>query len=349
MNLAADSFTEHLASGDLARLYVIASNEPLLAGEAADALRAAARSAGYEERESHVVVQANQFPWTRTFAGLQSLSLFASRRIFELRLPGGKPGIEGAAALKALTESLSDDTLCIIHLPEMTKTARSAKWATALNKAGVWINIPAVPPGRLMAWLQGRADAAGVAMDDAAAQLLAARTEGNLLAAQQEISKLQLLLNGQRITAPDVRDSVADGARFTVYQLADAAVGQDLGRAMRVFAGLQREGVALQLVCWSLTSAARTLVQLGLQVDAGKSPRAVMGELRIWNQNQGLYKRALAAHNADSIRRLGHAAASADRVVKGAKPGSGWQALYELIVLLAEPATPVRAATLGVA
>ncbi|MEE4186490.1 MAG: DNA polymerase III subunit delta [Gammaproteobacteria bacterium] len=349
MNLEADSFQRHLAAGKLAQLYVIASDDPLLAGEAADALRAAARDAGYTERESHVVVQANKFPWDQTFAELRSLSLFASRRIFELRLPGGKPGTEGAAALRTLAASLTEDTLCIIHLPELNKTARAAKWAATLSNAGVWVTIRSIPPDRLVPWLQRRAAAAGIAIEADAAQMLAARTEGNLLAAHQEINKLQLLLDGAPITVAAVRDSVADGARFTVYQLADAALGQDLARAMRVFAGLRREGVAPQLVCWSLSNAARNLVQLWWQVDAGKSPGAAMQDLRIFRQSQGLYQRALAAHNAASIRRVGQAAASADRVGKGAMRGSPWQALYELIVLLAEPARRVRAPTVGVA
>lgn len=349
MNLEPDNLEQHLANEPLARLYIIAGDEPLRSGEAADAVRAAARSAGYLEREAHVVTQANSFPWDATFESLNSLSLFASRRLFELRLPGGKPGTTGAAALKSFAATLHDDTVCIVHLPALNKRAKAAKWAAALSAAGVWIDIRDIPPGRLVGWLQRRAQRAAVDIERQALQLLAARTEGNLLAAQQEIDKLRLLLGDRPITAADVRDSVADGARFTVFQLADAALSQDLGRAMRVLDGLRREGAATPLVSWSACNAASTLVHLWYRRAAGTPARSAFQELRIWGQNQAAYQRALAAHDAGSIRRLGQGVGRLDRVVKGAAPGAPWQALYELVVLLAEPQRSAAAPTLEVA
>lgn len=331
---------------ELQPLYIIAGDEPLLAGEIADEIRAAARTAGYEERESHAVTDARSFAWAETFTGLGHMSLFANQKLFELRIPGGKPGREGGAALAEFARQLPPDTLSIIHLPYMSRQARAAKWASALAGAGVWLDVPRVEPAQLPAWLQQRCKAAGISIEPAAAAMLAARTEGNLLAAKQEIDKLQLLAPGSRITAAAVAASVADGARFTVYQLADAALNQDVQRALRVLLGLRREGIAPPLVCWALVSEIITLLKLHAGVAAGTPLQRLFDEHRVWRQKQPLFERALAAHTEQSLQQLTQAAGRADRAVKGALPGNPWSALYELVLLLTRAPQPMAATLL---
>lgn len=334
-----DKIAAQLAKG-LAPIYVVAGDEPLVAGEVADSIRIAARAAGYEERESHVVTNANQFDWQNCFASLDNLSLFASRRIFELRLPNGKPGREGGAALTELAARPPADTVFIIHLPKLDGTAKRSKWAASLEKGGVWVDVYEPRPQELMGWLARRASGAGLNFERDALAALAARTEGNLLAAKQEIDRLALLLPGATITASQVTGSVADGARFDVYQLADAALGQNPRRALRVLLGLRREGAANAFVLWALNREVTQLVDAWAEVNGGGRLEDFFSRKRIWQARQGLYRRAMQAHTDTSIRHLAARAAEADRIVKGAAFGSPDGAMQELVMLLASPADP---------
>jgi len=334
-----DKLAAQLNKG-LAPIYVIAGDEPLITGELADAVRAAARADGYDERESHVVANANQFRWDDCFGGLDNLSLFASRRIFELRLPNGKPGREGGKAFTELAAQPPADTVFLIHLPRLDKRAKQAKWAAALERAGVWVDVYEPDPQELPGWLAARARAAGLTFEPDALAALAARTEGNLLAAQQELERLALLLPGQTIREDQVTGSVADGARFDVFQLAEAALNQDAKRALRVLLGLRREGTADALVLWALNREVMTLVSLWADVQSGTQLAGAFKKHRIWDRRQPPYRRALQAHDEATLRRLTKRAAETDRIVKGAAYGSPSGAMQELVMLLARPANP---------
>lgn len=340
MKLRPENIAAHLAK-QLAPVYVISGDEPLICGEVADAVRAAARERGFTERESHAVINANTFDWSDSLAGLDNLSLFASRRIFELRIPNGKPGREGGAALTALAASPAEDTLYLVHLPRLDKRSKSAKWAGSLEQAGVWIDVYPPETPELPAWLTQRARQAGLQLDREAAAMLAERTEGNLLAAQQELARLALLMPGATITATQISDSVADGARFDVFQLTDAAVGQDVKRALRILFGLRREGTADTLISWALTREALTLVNLWAEMQGGAQAATAYRKCGIWGKRQSAYNRALRAHSETSVRQLAASASHTDRTVKGA--GSSWAALLELVMLIAQPQNAVLA------
>ena len=312
-----------------------------MTGEQADAIRRAARDSGFAERESHAVTNANQFDWRGCFGGLDNLSLFASRKIFELRIPNGKPGREGGAALTDMALNPAADTLYLIHLPKLDKRSKSAKWATSLEKAGIWIDVQEPEASQLPGWLSMRARHAGLTLEKEAAVALAARTEGNLLSAQQELDRLALLMPGATVTAAQITDSVADGARFDVFQLADAAVGQDVKRALRILFGLRREGTANALICWALTREASTLVNVWMELQTGNQAANAFRKCGVWNARQPAYNRALRAHSEDSVRRLAECASAADRTVKGARYGSAWGALLELVLRMAQPQNPV--------
>jgi len=336
----ADKLQAQLAKG-LAPIYVIAGDEPLLTGEVADSVRAAAREQGFDERDSHTVVNAAQFKWEDCFRGLANLSLFASRKIVEIRLPNGKPGREGGAALTTLAQDPPPDNLFLIHLPKLDGTSKKAKWAKTLEGAGVWVDVYPPEPQQLPRWLSARAQQAGITLDAEAAQALAMRTEGNLLAAQQELNMLALLMPGETVTAEHIAGSVADGARFDLFQLSDAAVGQDVRRALRVLHGLRREGTADPLISWALAREAVRLSDMWVDLQNGASADKVFAKHRIWKKQQAAYHRALKAHNRASLERMVARAGFTDRAVKGAEGVTPLTALLELVLLIARPADPV--------
>src|SRR5262245_12839911 len=151
MQLKAEALAGHLARGRLERLYSISGDEPLLAEEALDALRAAARAQGFTERE--VLHASGKFDWSQLAAASSSLSLFAARKILEIRLPGGKPGREGGEVLRAHAAAANDDVLTLVVLPRLDRTTRNSAWATALESNGVWIETQRIGRGQLPAWL----------------------------------------------------------------------------------------------------------------------------------------------------------------------------------------------------
>jgi DNA polymerase-3 subunit delta len=334
VKLTADKISSQVAKG-LAPIYFVTGDEPLLVGETIATIRAAAREQGYDERESHMADA--RFDWAALRAGLNNMSLFASRKIVEIRLSTGKPGREGGAAIIELVRDTPPDTLFIISSPQLDKRTSSTKWAQTLERDAVWVGIRSLPPERLPGWIAQRMQAEGLVCDNDALEILADRVEGNLLAAQQEISKLALLADGQRVTAEVVRQSVADGARFDVYQLADAAVSQDISRAVRILYGLRSEGVAPALTLWALVREANVLISVWTRIDQGVPIGRAMTEARIWRARQPLLARALKNHNEASVRRLATSAGVADRIVKGARLGQPWNALLELVLLIAQP------------
>ena len=222
MKLTANKLQAQLSKG-LSPIYFVSGDDPLLCGEVTDAIRAAAREQGYEERESHSADA--RFDWSGLRAGLDNLSLFAARKIVEVRLTTGKPGREGGAAIVELVADPPPDTLFIISSPKLDSRTAKTKWAQTLEREAVWVNVAALAPEQLPGWLAGRMRAAGLDFDDDAVEVLAARTEGNLLAAKQEIDKLVLLDEG-RVTGEIMRESVADGARFDVTLSRDALIAR---------------------------------------------------------------------------------------------------------------------------
>jgi len=322
----------HLSRG-LAPVYLISGDEPLLVDEALDRLRASAVKQGYTERESHVTERG--FDWTEFEAGLQNMSLFAERRIIELRLPTGKPGIEGSRCFVSIAGNPPPDTVIVVITPKLDSRATQSKWVTSLMKAGAWLPLYAPDPAQLPAWLTARLAAADLRADPDALQLLAAQVEGNLLAAKQEIDKLMLLATDGQITVETVRTSVADGARFDVFQLSDAALAGNGARAARILYSLEKEGVAAPLVLWSLAKEAVVVTDVILRICAGQSAGKAMAAVGVWKSRQNIIHRATEGRNAQFARGLITSASRTDRIVKGALRGQPWNALLELTMTLA--------------
>jgi DNA polymerase-3 subunit delta len=257
LKLSPDSLAAHLARA-LLPVYVVSGDDPLLTAEAADAIRARARAQGYAEREV-LFVERGGSSWDDVLHVAEALSLFASRRVIEVRMPSGKPGAGAAALLRAI-RAAGDDLLLLILTDKLDRATQSAEWLEAVQQRGAWVPVWPVDLPRFPLWLRSRLQAAGLKADDAAVELLAERTEGNLLAAKQEIDKLSLLLGeGARVDAAAVAASTGDSARFGVFQLTDAVTAGDATRSLRILDGLRAEGSEPVLVLWSLLRAQSAL------------------------------------------------------------------------------------------
>lgn len=308
----------------LAPVYLLSGDEPLTQGEAADAIRAAARAAGFTEREVFFVDRATGGPWDQIHAAAQALSLFAARRLIEVRIPGSKPGPEGAKALQELAGVAGPDLILMVTTGELDWTAQKAAWVQALDAAGVWIDAAPVGARQFPSWLRARAAAEGVTLDDEAVAMLALQTEGNLLAAVQELRKLAL--SGITQAGPaEVLAGSTQSSRFDVSQLGEAVLAGDAVRALRVLAGLKAEGVEPTLVLWSLWQELR---MLWITLVPGAP---VPG---IWSRNRNLLQPAasrLKPLGRAFFARLGERLAEADRIVKGRQPGDPWDSLALLV------------------
>ena len=332
MRLRPEDLPRHLKQA-LKPAYLIAGDEPLLVQEAADRVRAAARQAGYDERERLVVEPG--FNWSSLAQIADSPSLFAQRRIIELRLETGKAGQEGAKALTAYAERPAPDALLLVVGGRFEMATWKTKWVKALERLGAVVQVWPVRPAELPGWLGRRMADRGLRPDRGAVQMLAERLEGNLLAAAQEVEKLAVLLGPGPVDADQVQAAVADSARFDVFDLAGAATAGDSARLVRVLAGLKGEGVEPVLVAWALTREARELYGLAREVAAGRDPQGLLDAHRIQRQRRPAMARALKRHGPHHFRRALTAMAQADRVCKGAAPGEPWEALLAGALTLA--------------
>ena len=321
MRLNSDQLPAALARG-LAHTYLVSGDEPLLVGEAADAIRASARASGYADRTLFSIDRG--FAWDELQHATQALSLFAERRLFELRMPSGKPD-KGAAQLLDLATQPLPDVLCLIITDKLDKKASEAPWVRAVERHGAWIPIWPVGAAALPSWLSSRARASNVQLEPAAAQLIVERVEGNLLAAKQELEKLALLAGGEPISLQLVMGTVADSARYDIFQLAEAAAAGDAPRAIRVLLGLKSEGVEPTLILWALVRELRGLWQ-ARERDRLHTQSAGAS----WNQAARPSARALARIGGMPLAQLLRQASDADRILKGVARGDAWTAIIGL-------------------
>lgn len=319
---------------ELLPCYLVTGDEPLLVQEALDTIRSAARSQGFGSRE--LFVQTTGFDWSELAAAVGNLSLFADKRIVELRLPTGKPGVKGSAAISDFAQQAGDDLLFLVSAPKLDRNASKAKWVKALDAAGAIVQIWPVDARELPTWVNQRMRQAGLEPDRDAVRLIADRVEGNLLAAQQEIEKLRLLHGEGRVSVEDVEKSVADSSRFDVYKLVDAALSGDARRAVRILAGVQAEGVEPVIVMWALTRELRMLAMVADQVKAGTELGQALGRASVWRNRQGLVRACVARHPADRFHGLIRAAWKGDAAAKGQRRGDPWQIATTILLSLAD-------------
>jgi DNA polymerase-3 subunit delta len=357
MNLRPDQLAAHLAKGVQA-LYTIHGDEPLLAQEAGDAIRAAARAAGYGERKVFTVGNAAHFDWDGLLAAAQSMSLFAERQLIELRIPNGKPGKDGSEALQRYCEALSEDVVTLIHLPKLDWQQAKSGWFTALDVAGAMIKVDAVERRELPAWIAKRLAAQGQRVADGeegqrTLAFFADRVEGNLLAAHQELQKLALLHPVGVLTFDQVEAAVLNVARYDVFKLGEAVLAGQVGRALRMLEGLEAEGEGAVLVHWTLAEDIRSLKRVKDAMADGKPLPLALREARVWGVKERLYERVLPALADHQLAHLVQAASVCDGVIKGLKhpewPLDPFAAIKRLVLLTLQlvasaPSAPARGA-----
>lgn len=341
MQLALNQLAAHLQKG-LRPLYTLHGDEPLQLQEAADAIRAAARAAGHSERSVYTV-QGAHFDWSSVLAAGGSFSLFADKKLVEIRIPSGKPGKDGSAAIQQLAENAAQDdsTLTIITLPRLDAATKKGAWFGALDANGVTIQIDPIERAALPQWIaqrlarQNQRVASGEA-GQRTLQFFADRVEGNLLAAHQEIQKLGLLQPEGELSFEVVEQAVLNVARYDVFKLSEAVLSGNLPRAMRMMDGLQAEGTAEVLVHWTLSEDIRNLKRAKDALASGQPLPMVLRSLRIWGNKEKLFERVVPRLTANAAVRLLHSAHVVDGIVKGLPadnwPSDSWQALRKLAV-----------------
>ncbi|MEK9951647.1 MAG: DNA polymerase III subunit delta [Curvibacter sp.] len=357
MQVAAAQLAAQLQRG-LKSLYTVHGDEPLLQQEAADAIRAAARAQGYTERTVHTVAGAH-FDWSAVLAAGGSLSLFADRQIVEIRIPSGKPGKDGSAALQQLAESAqgNDSTLTLVLLPRLDKATKTGAWFGALESYGVTVQVDPVERRALPQWIAQRLAAQGQRVTEGeegqrTLQFFADRVEGNLLAAHQEIQKLALLYPQGELGFEQVESAVLNVARYDVFKLSEAVLAGQMARVQRMLDGLKAEGEAEVLVHYALAEDIRALKRVKDAMAAGRPLPMALREQRVWGLKEKLYERVLPLLSPTDLANLLQAAHQVDGIVKGLKvadwPSDGWQALQRLALQLCGLCALPAAKTAGV-
>lgn len=324
----------------LAPIYVVSGDEPLLVQECCDSIRAAAKRQGYSERE--LLHADHNFDWGLLLAAAGNLSLFADKKIIELRLPGGKPGDKGSKALQEFAALGAGDNmgsnrgdgenLLLLVLPRLDRAQLNSKWVKALDARGLLVQVWPVDAAEMPRWIHQRLRANRLEAEPEAIQLLAERVEGNLLAASQEIDKLKLLFSEKSadrlITASVMNKAVANSARYDVFSLIDKALAEDAAGAVKTLQGLRAEGVEAPVVLWALAREVRTLLEV-------REQRQPLARLVPIQKRQPLVQAAAARLKPAQLEQLLLRARAVDSAIKGSREMDPWGGLLELTLNLA--------------
>lgn len=327
MRLKPEQLAASLKRG-LRPVYVVSGDEPLLVDEACAQIRAALRGQGVSERQGFQAETG--FKWGDWLAGFDSLSLFAERRLVELRLPTGKPGVEGGKTLEAWCANPPPETWLLVSLPRLDRAGQAAKWFKALEAAGDVVTLYPPTLEQLPGWIGERLGRHGLKADRETLAFLATRVEGNLLAAHQEIEKLALLLPPGSIGLTQVREAVTDVARYDANDLTEALLKGETARYCRIIDGLKAEGEAPPLAVWLLAQEIRTLYRLAAGQAAGESLHGLFAQLRVWESRQALLTRALKRMSLTQLAEATRQAARADRAAKGLLREDAWALMKQL-------------------
>jgi DNA polymerase-3 subunit delta len=318
----------------LAPVYLLSGDEPLQLMEASDAVRQAARAAGYTNRELFYVDAG--FDWSLLQESCDSFSLFGEPRLLDLRLPA-KPDKAGAAALLRYAERPPEDAILVATLPKLASADQKARWFQAMERLGVVVQVWPLEGEKLLRWLDRRLNSRGLLADQSGLRILAARVEGNLLAAAQEIEKLHILYGQGRLSDDQILRAVADSARYDVFGLAEEVLRGHAGKTCRMLMGLKAEGVAAPVALWALTRELRLVAALKSEIAAGASPESAFARHKVWDKRKAALEQALQRLNRDAVHRALLLSAKADRIIKGMETGEPWDALLSVCMSVTAP------------
>jgi DNA polymerase-3 subunit delta len=343
-----DAFINHLQQvkknqKELAPLYVLATDEPLLLMEAKDLLRSVVKEKGFLERDT--MMQDAQFDWESLLSGNQNMSLFGDKKHLELTMPTGKPGRDGAEAIKQFSKQLQEntsaelDSVTSFYLPRVDTQTQKSAWFTALEAVGMVVKIDELDRSQLPSWIRERLKRQNQSIEpgepgDRAVAFMVDQFEGNLIAAHQEIQKLGLLYPEGILTEEQIRDAVLHVARYDVFQLSEAFLSGDMTRINRMLDGLKGEGEALVLVVWSLSEEIRLIRNIKEEVINGGHLPSIMKSRRIWGKKEQLLPKMLQKMDIQRLDRALEMIANIDKQSKGmpAKemPSDPWDGLRRI-------------------
>jgi DNA polymerase-3 subunit delta len=332
MRLKAEQLGAALQKG-LAPVYFLSGDEPLQLGDALDAIRKTARLAGYNSREIFSVETG--FAWNQLALSADSMSIFSDKKIIELRIASSTVGTDGAKALMTYCERLPQDTLLIISIGKLASATLKTRWLESIDKVGVVIQVWALEGQELLSWLQQRLQQRGLHVESDGIKLLANRIEGNLLAADQEITKLYVLYGATRLSTAQIADAVADSSRYDVFKLVDCILSAHTNRIIKILSALRAEGIAAPVVLWALTREARMLCKIKLALASGQQKDTVFRNNQIWDKRKPLVDKALNRLNLPQLNRILVLAAKADRQIKGQQAGDAWETLLAICLQFA--------------
>ncbi|MCF6250532.1 MAG: DNA polymerase III subunit delta [Methylococcaceae bacterium] len=315
----------------MAAVYLISGDEALQSGEAADAIRKAAKNAGYITRE--VLSVETGFEWNELSVAANSMSIFADKKLIDLRLITGKPGTEGAKALSNYCQHLPEDTLLLITSPKLAGATLKTKWFQSIEQAGVVVQTWPLEGADLIQWLQRRAKKRGLLIELDGIKVLASRIEGNLLAAAQEIEKLYILHGESTLSKQAVEQAVADSARFDVFKLTDCVLSGRVSRAIKIVNGLKSEGIAAPVVLWALAREARLLIKIKTALKQGQNKEIVFKNHRLWDKRKQLVNATLSRIDIKALEQVLLLGYKADQQIKGQEKGDCWETLISVCLL----------------
>jgi DNA polymerase-3 subunit delta len=320
---------------DLKPVNLLASSEPLLLRDWLDEARRELAEAGFEDIQN--LQSDSGFDWSELLQESGMLSLFSTQKCRIVNLPGGKPGPDGSKAIQRLCESADDSSLYIFVVPALDRQARNSAWCKAVGAHGRIVELKPVAAGRLADWLVERARGKGIGIDLQSAQFLAERTEGNLLAADQELEKLAIRFAGETLEFAALEDSVAQSARYSHYLLVDACLAGNARRALRILRSLETEGQVSVPIRWALQHGLQQLDELKQAQRDGRLGEGDWRKMGIWREKQRLYQAALSRLDGARIERLLQSCATLDRLGKGQQdseyPGQDWRELESLVAI----------------
>lgn len=334
MRLRPEQLQKHLAQ-QIAPVYLLSGDETLLVQECADAIRAACRAQGFSERQVfHVDAK---FDWQIVVQEISAMSLFADRKLIELRLPTGKPGDAGGAAIEEFCQHPNADTVLLIICGKVESSSTRTKWYKAVDSAGATVPVWPVEPAQLPRWIEQRLRASGLSATPDAIQLLAERVQGNLLACAQEIEKLALYTENTHIDADAVAAAVADSARYDVFGMTDQALAGQTAPALRALAGLRGEGEEPPAILWVLTKELHVLYRCAEFVEQGQSADRAIDSAGVWEKRKPVVRQALQRMSRPYVTKLLTLAQQVDAAIKGAGADDPWLLLERLVLRLSQP------------